>query len=223
MVKSRTIQLIFQSIYIGISIIAVLASFGLFDMSFRWDFYIHFTNLSNYLCIVIMLRELYDTAKKTNDSYVKTCPLLKFIALLAIILTFIIYNFVLSAKRDIRASFTPGSITLHIMLPLLFVFDYILFYEHGKNKWYYPIISASFPVAYALFIFIHAAILKFDTSILSFDKSSPFIYPYFFLRLDKLGVSGVLKNIVIIFFGFIIFGYIVLILDEIIDKFVIKK
>ena len=223
MIKSRTIQLVFQSIYVGISIIAVLASFGLFDMSFRWDFYIHFTNLSNYLCIIIMLRELYDTAKKANDDYVKTCPLLKFVALLAIILTFITYNFVLSAKRDMRDSFTTGSITLHIMLPLLFIFDYVLFYEHGKNKWYYPIISTLFPIAYALFIFIHAAILKFDTSILSFDKTSPFIYPYFFLRLDILGVSGLLKNLVIIFFGFIIFGYIILILDKIIDKFLVKK
>ena len=66
MIKDRTIQLIFKSIYIGISIIAVMASFGLFEMSFRWDFYIHFTNLSNYLCIIVMLIELIDTAKKNR-------------------------------------------------------------------------------------------------------------------------------------------------------------
>ena len=90
MIKNRTAQLIFESIYIGISIIAVLASLGLFEMTYRWDFYIHFTNLSNYLCIIIMLIELCDTAKKKNDGYVSTLPVLKFIALLGILLTFII-------------------------------------------------------------------------------------------------------------------------------------
>ena len=90
MIKSRTTQIIFQSIYIGIAIIAVLASLGLFDMAYRWDFYVHFTNLSNYLCVILMFIELRDTAKKEIDSYVTTYPALKFIALLGILLTFII-------------------------------------------------------------------------------------------------------------------------------------
>ena len=64
MIKSRTTQLIFQSIYIGIAIIAILASLGLFEMTYRWDFYVHFTNLSNYLCAIMMFLELHDTAKK---------------------------------------------------------------------------------------------------------------------------------------------------------------
>ena len=106
MIKSKTAQLIFQSIYIGIAIIAVLASLGLFDMAYRWDFYVHFTNLSNYLCAILMFLELRDTAIKCTDSYVKTFPTLKFVALLGILLTFIIYNFVLAPRRDIKESFT---------------------------------------------------------------------------------------------------------------------
>ncbi len=100
MLKNRTAQLIFQSIYLGIALIAILASLGLFEMTYRWDFYVHFTNLSNYLCAIFMFIELRDTVKKSMDSYVKTFPVLKFVALLSILLTFIIYNFVL-AKVEI--------------------------------------------------------------------------------------------------------------------------
>lgn len=218
MVKNRTTQLIFQSIYIGIAIIAVLASLGLFEMTYRWDFYVHFTNLSNYLCAIFMLLELRDTAKKNIDSYVTTFPIVKFVALLAVLLTFIIYNFVLASRRDIKESFVVSSVTLHIILPLMFTFDYILFYEHGKVKWYYPILSTIFPLLYAVFIYIHAAIRNFDSSIYYPGRKDPFIYPYFFLNLDKYGVVGVLKNIVIIMVVFIIFGYVIVMIDKLYVK-----
>ena len=218
MIKNRTAQLIFESIYIGISIIAVLASLGLFEMTYRWDFYIHFTNLSNYLCIVIMLIELCDTAKKRNDSYVSTLPVLKFIALLGILLTFIIYNFVLAPQRDLKDSFVVASMTLHIILPLMFTFDFILFYEHGKLKWYYPIMSAIFPLLYAAFVYIHAAIYKFDSSIYYPGRKDPFIYPYFFLNLDKYGVAGVIRNILIILVVFVVFGYVIFLVDRLFNR-----
>ena len=218
MVKSRTTQLIYQSIYIGIAIIAILASLGLFDMAYRWDFYVHFTNLSNYLCAIFMFLELRDTIKKNTDSYVTTFPVLKFVALLGILLTFIIYNFVLAPRRDIKDSFVVSSVTLHIILPLMFTFDYILFYERGKVKWYYPIVSALFSLLYAAFIYIHAAIYKFDSSIYYPGRKDPFIYPYFFLNLDKLGVAGVVKYILIILIVFVAFGYVILLLDRLFGR-----
>ena len=223
MIKSRTTQLIFQSIYIGFAIIAILASFGLFEMIYRWDFYVHFTNLSNYLCAIFMLLELRDTAKKNTDSYVTAYPAMKFVALLAILLTFIIYNFVLASRRDIKDSFVVASITLHIILPLMFTFDYILFYEHGKVKWHYPILSTIFPLLYAAFIYVHAAIRNFDSSIYFPGRNDPFIYPYFFLNLDKYGVLGVVKNILIILIIFIVFGYVIVLIDKLLGKIINKK
>lgn len=223
MVKSRTTQLIFQSIYIGIALIAVLASLGLFEMAYRWDFYVHFTNLSNYLCAIFMVLELRDTAKKNIDSYVTTYPVVKFVALLSILLTFIIYNFVLAKSRDIKDSFVVASVTLHMILPLMFTFDYILFYEHGKVKWYYPILSTIFPLLYAVFIYIHAAIRNFDSSIYYPGRNDPFIYPYFFLNLDKYGVVGVAKYIVIILIVFVVFGYIIVMIDKLLGKVINKK
>lgn len=218
MIKSRTTQLIFQSIYIGIAIIAILASIGLFEMTYRWDFYVHFTNLSNYLCAIMMFLELRDTAKRSSDAYVATHPVVKFISLLSILLTFIIYNFVLAQSRELKDSFVVSSVTLHIVLPIMFTLDYILFYEHGKVKWYYPILSAVFPLAYVGFIYIHAAIHNFDSSIYYPGRNDPFIYPYFFLNLDKYGVPGVIKNCLLITLCFVAFGYIIVLIDKLLGK-----
>ena len=223
MIKNRTTQLIFQSIYIGIAIIAILASTGLFEVIYRWDFYIHFTNISNYVCAILMFLELRDTAKKQIDCYVTTYPVTKFVALLGILLTFIIYNFILAKQRKIEEVFVVSSVTLHMILPVMFIFDYILFYEHGKLKWYYPILASVLPLLYALFVYIHAAILHFDSSIYFPGRTDPFIYPYFFLNLDKYGVFGVIKNIIIIFIVFMAFGYIILLVDKLLGKMTNKK
>ena len=42
MVKNRDAQLVYLSMTCAIGVIASLASVGLFDGAFRWDFYIQF-------------------------------------------------------------------------------------------------------------------------------------------------------------------------------------
>ncbi len=66
MTKNRTTQLIFRSAFCAIGIIGVIANFGFFDMVWRWDFYIQFTNISNYMCVGIMIAKLIQTAKKED-------------------------------------------------------------------------------------------------------------------------------------------------------------
>ena len=102
MSKSRTAQLIYQSFYCALGLVAIFASFGIFDdyTMFRWDFYVHFTNLSNFFCIGIMAAQLVQTAKKRGDSYITTAPLLKFIGVLAILLTFVVFNTLLAGAPD---------------------------------------------------------------------------------------------------------------------------
>ena len=47
---------------------------------------------------------------------------------------------------------------------------------------------------------------------------SAYLYPYFFLNLDNLGVAGVAKWVVILFAGFIVLGYIFYGIDKIIKS-----
>ena len=215
MTKNRTAQLIFQSFFCAIGLIGIVASFGIFDdiLNPRWDFYVHFTNLSNYLCIGIVFAELVHTAKKEADSYITTAPFLKFIGVLAILLTFLVFNFLLAgqADRDPQDNWRVRSICFHVILPIMYVFDWLLFYEHKKVKWFYPLASVIFPVLYVAFVFIRAAIVNFNPEV-------PYLYPYFFLNLDNLGVAGVAKWIGILFAGFIALGYIFYGIDKIIKS-----
>lgn len=215
MIKNRTTQLIFQSFYCAIGLIGAVASLGIFDdiLNPRWDFYAHFTNLSNYLCIGIMFSELVQTAKKNEDSYVSASPLLKFIGLLGIMLTFLVFNFLLAGRpdREFQANWRVSSICLHVILPIMYIFDWLLFYEHKKIRWFYPLVSVAFPALYIIFIYTRAFIVNFNPEV-------PYLYPYFFLNLDNLGVAGVAKWIAILFAGFIVLGYIFYGIDKLIKS-----
>ena len=222
MIKNRTAQLIYQTIYCTLGLVGIIASLGIFDniKTIRWDFYVHFTNLSNFLCIGVMLTALIQTARKKEDSYVSAAPMLKFIGMLGILLTFLVFNIMLAgaADRDPQANWRIGSLTFHVVLPILYIADWFLFYERKQTKWYYPIASIGFPLAYAIFLLIQATILGFDTSILIPTTKTPLIYPYFFVNLDTQGIPGVLMWIAILSAAFTAVGYLFFWLDRLEKK-----
>ena len=217
---NRTAQLIYQSFYCALGLVGIVASFGIFDdyTMLRWDFYVHFTNLSNYFCIGIMVAQLVQTARKKEDSYVTAAPLLKFIGVLAILLTFVVFNALLAGDRDPQLNWRVGSLLAHVVLPIMFIADWFLFRERGKVKWYYPIASAGFPLAYVLFILVQAMILKFDTSILIPGTNTPLIYPYFFVNLETQGVAGVAKWATVMFVAFMTVGFVLYGIDRILKR-----
>ena len=227
MIKNRTAQLIFETVYCTLGLVGAIASLGIFDnvATIRWDFYVHFTNLSNFLCIGVMLAALIQTAKKKEDSYVSAAPLLKFISMLGILLTFLVFNLLLAGAegRDPQANWRVGSLIFHVALPILYIADWFLFYERKKCKWYYPIASIGFPLTYVFFLLIQAVILKFDSSILIPTTTTPLIYPYFFVNLDTQGVGGVLTWIGILSAAFVAVGFLFFGLDRIGKKLVKNK
>ena len=222
MIKNRTAQLIFQTVYCTMGFVGCVASLGIFDNihMIRWDFYVHFTNISNFLCLGVMLAALIQTAKKQEDGYVSAVPILKFIGMLGILLTFLVFNIMLAGAegRDPQANWRVGSLCFHVVLPVMYIADWFLFYERGNTKWYYPIASVAFPFAYILFLLIHATILKFDPSILIPTTTTPLIYPYFFVDLETQGISGVLMWIGILLVAFMAVGFLFFGLDRIVKK-----
>ena len=222
MIRNRTAQLIFQTFYVALGLIGIVASLGVFDdvQNLRWDFYVHFTNLSNFLCIGVMLAALIQTARKKEDSYVTTAPLLKFIGMLGILLTFLVFNILLAgeAGRDPQANWRIGSLCFHVVLPIMYILDWFLFYERKKTRWYYPIASITFPIAYVVFLLIQAIILKFDSSILIPTTTTPLIYPYFFVNLDTQGVSGVLMWVGVLSAAFVAVGFMFFGIDKLIKS-----
>lgn len=217
MIKNRTAQLIFQTAYCTLGLVGIIASLGLFDCTYRSDWYVHFTNLSNYVCIGIVFAQLVQTVKRKTDDYVSVCPTFKFIGVLMILLTFFAFNILLAGAPD-RApelNFKVNSITFHIVLPVMYVADWFLFYERKKLKWYTPLLSATAPLVYTVFIFTRAWIHNFDTTV-------PFLYPYFFLNLETQGVGGVAKWIALLLTAFIAVGYLLYGVDKLPKNLLLK-
>ena len=218
MIKNRTAQLIYQTVYCTLGLVGCIACLGIFDNInlIRWDFYVHFTNISNFLCLGVMFAALIQTVRKKEDSYVTTAPMLKFVGMLGILLTFLVFNIMLAGAegRDPQLNWRIGSLAFHVILPIMYIAHWFLFYERRKCKWYYPVASVGFPLAYLIFIFIQAAIMEFDTSVLIPGTTTPLIYPYFFVNLDTQGVSGVLMWIGILSAAFAAVGFAFLGLDR---------
>ena len=222
MIKNRTAQLIFQTAYCTLGLVGIVACIGIFDdiNTIRWDFYVHFTNISNFFCIGVILAGLFQTVKKQEYSFVSAVAILKFIGMLGILLTFLVFNILLAgaADRNPQANWRVGSLLFHVVLPIMYIADWFLFYERGKSKWYYPIVSIAFPLAYLLFLLIQALILKFDASILISGTNTPLIYPYFFVNLQTQGVSVVLTWICVLFAAFVTIGFAFYGIDRLIKK-----
>ena len=218
MIKNRTTQLIFQTIYCTLGLVGCIACLGIFDdiKNIRWDFYVHFTNISNFLCIGVMVTAFIQTIRKKEDSYVSAVPMLKFIGVLGILLTFLVFNIMLAGQegRNPQLNWRIGSLLFHVVLPIMYIADWFLFYERKKCQWYYPLASIGFPLGYAIFLLIQAVILKFDTSILIPTTTTPLIYPYFFVNIDTQGVDGVLMWVGILAVGFAAMGYMFFGLDR---------
>lgn len=210
MIKSRICQLVFQTAYCMLAIVAVAANLGLFKGEFNSDFYVYYTNLSNYICIGFMFASLVYTIKSANkkeDGYISLAPTFKFLCVILISVTFLVYNILLAKENTIAEYFTSlTNLTMHVILPIMFVLDWVLFYQHPNVKWYYPLLSTIMPLIYVGFILIRAAIVKDNANV---------VYPYFFLNLDKLGVNGFVKWIVILVAAFVALGYLIYALDRI--------
>ena len=218
--KNRDAQMIFQSIYCALSLVAVFGSVGFYDQKITGEFYIYFTNISFYLSAGIMLAELIQTVRKHENEYVTIIPRIRFISMLGCMLTFIIFNALLAndPARDPVLNYKVECILCHIVLPVLFVIDWALFYEHGKIKWQLPILSALFPLFYLVFVFIHAALWHFDSSIMNYAGTDPIIYPYFFLNPERVGVRGMVTWILILLAAFIGLGYLFMLADRVLRR-----
>ena len=214
--KNKTAQLIFQSIYVALALVACVGSVGFYDMKFTVDFYIYFTNISIYLCAGVMIGELIQTAKKQSDSYVTTAPRIRVISMLGLVLTFLIFNILLAndPARDPALNYKVECILCHIVLPILFVIDWAVFYEHGTMDWKLPLLTPLFPLGYVVYVFIHAALRGFDSSIMNYAGTDPVIYPYFFLNPEKVGIGGMALWIFGLLAAFVLLGYLFFLIDR---------
>ena len=102
---------------------------------------------------------------------------------------------------------------VHTFAPCLVILDYFLFDEKGKFKRYYPFLWLCFPYNYVLYVYMYASQ---GGSFYSIGGSNRFAY--FFLDYVEIGMSGVIKWIIIMTLGILIVSYLLVVIDQILEK-----
>lgn len=190
--------------------IGLLNSLGYFAADFNENFYVYYTNLSNYICLGVMFVNLIDTYKRANkkeDGYSRSAPTFTFLCVILILVTFLVYNILLADENTVIGYFTSQSnMIMHVILPIMFILNWVLFYEHPSLKWYHPLLGTVMPLIYVAFIVVRAQILS--------GAKDAVLYPYFFLNIDQLGWGGFLLWIAILLAVFIAIGYILFAMER---------
>ena len=129
---------------------------------------------------------------------------------MAITITFLIYHFLLSASDFAMPEPYKGhfisSILLHYIIPIMTIFDFIIFDKRGIYTKKDPFTWLLIPSAYFIFSIIRAYLGE------PFSGGSR--YPYFFIDIDKYGLGLVLINTVLLAIGFLIIAYSIYFIDN---------
>ena len=191
-------------------IIVIVTAIGLY-LNFKFLTFekgiLYFTNLSNLLCLiyftVLVILMITKKLKRNNTYYI-----VKGMVTMSITLTMVVYNLLLSSSDGLGV-FTNHQLEcnlVHIVVPLLVIFDYIFFAEKGHLKKEYPFIWSTVLIAYELFVIIYSSL------------GGTFIggikVPYVYMDVEKYGLFRVLINVFVVYIFFIGFGNIVLFLDN---------
>lgn len=211
MVKSKKTQIIYRSIFLLISLVGLIGSFGTYMGVYNPNFYLYFTNLSNYFCFFSVLAMLLDDIRtvKAGISHKETeiAPLFRFSVCIMITITFLVFNIILSNP------FTKGywvdfqSLIMHLICPLMYIVDYLIFSKHRTLRLYAPACACIFPFLYVFYILVRAEI---------YAGTGKFAYPYFFLDIYALGFWNVMLYIFIFAICILAIGFIVWAYDKLV-------
>lgn len=212
-IKNKYFSLIFKILIVVIGIYGICSSLKDSPLVGTFEHLSYYTNLSNILCIVFFtyysLRMICNI--KCEEFHYNNN--LKGAITITILITFIVYNLILRPFMHnvdgVMNLNSIGNLVVHIILPLMVLFDYLLFDEKGKyNKAY---IWVFIPISYFIFICIRAHFGHTFT----YAQSR---YPYFFLDIDAYGIFQVIINVIISIILILLLIYLYVFIDKKLGK-----
>ena len=216
-INNRFFSMLYRIIAIILGLYAIIYDFGIMQGELRIYNLFYFTIISNIFCIglftALFIKTLIDIKNKGILGTTSISPHIKGGITISIILTMSVYHFILipyALKEDPYESLNMKDIIFHYIIPIMTVFDWILFDEKRRYKWYDPIIWVIGPTLYIIFVYIQAGF-----RILERLNSNMNRYVYIFLDIRRLGVPNVILNLLLLSTSFVIVGYFLYGIDRI--------
>ena len=216
-IKKRLVSAIYRICAFLVGLYAIVYDFGILNVRFKAINLFYFTIISNLFCVGLFLAlsisTVKDILKEGKYGTTSVSPHIKGEILICILLTMSVYHFILipyALKLNPYQSLKFTDIILHYCIPVLTLFDWLLFDEKKGFKWYDPMIWVIGPYLYVIFVFIQSG---FDIA----ERVNAHIgnYIYAFLDVRLLGNGAVALNIVSLTVIFVLVGYLIYGIDRI--------
>ena len=189
----------------------------MFDGILKKGNFLYFTVLSNLFCVgvlgALVVRTFKDIKRDGKSGVSGVSPCVKGCCMLCILLTMSVYHFVLipyALKMNPYQNLKFSDIVFHYVMPFAVLFDWILFDEKGGFRWFYPLLWATVPFVYVLFVFAQSRFEIADRVNGHMNK-----YIYIFLDVGVLGFVDVMVNIVCLAVAFLAVAYLICCVDRI--------
>ena len=214
--NNLVVKVICRACFCTFSLVTILFITGFFSLdghdtvTFNEDMVYYYTNLSNYLCFGVMIACLADDAKQLSAGILRghtRSPLLmhlKYVATLAITVTFLAYGLLLSDPTSLSFWNNLPNVCYHVACPVFFILDTLILDEHKRVGFLDPILALALPAVYVLVIELMGA----QTG----------RYPYFFLDKNQLGAGGLAIWLLVLLAVFLTLGYLLFLYDKLVKK-----
>lgn len=197
--QKNKIAIIYKGLIVLSAVIGILLQCGIGTDHFSLSSFRMFTTLSNLLTaaffVVDMAAYFCEGLSLKNQ---KAIEYFRFLITMSILLTGLVAHFMLRGMFANMDTLSKAGLTLlHYVVPIGTVLDWFLFEKKGKTEWKMPLFAAAFPILYVVATMLAAQTIPMKNK-----------YPYPFLDIDTLGVTGVLINVILLAAGFLLVGYI---------------
>lgn len=196
-----------QYIHPGLKVLIVLSSgLGVLLYIIQDDWSLnplaYFTNQSNLLVFMVYLFLLFNSKSKNG-----LFTIILYQTVLAIVITGLVYHFILSPTFEGSSDLNPiPNILVHSLTPLLVVVERLIFGDkHILNRWH-PIYFLTFPLVYYIFTLVYASF----GGLFGIGTEYESKYPYFFLNIKAYGVLYFILVIVL----FVLIGYLMVFINH---------
>lgn len=209
MLKTKAGSILSKTALSAIILAGILARAGLFSQSLQLQTLYSFTTISNAFVLVVTTVTIVKIT--ATGGFGPKFAKVRTIALMAILLTGLLYHFLLLPEKlatypsyDV---FAFGNIATHYIAPLGMFAEWLLFDEKGRIGKWMPLAFTVIP----LFYFIAASIYGAVGPTIPGKETS---YVYFFMDWGKLGAAGVLAWMALLLAGVLCLTYGIYFLDR---------
>ena len=219
-VGDRRAALAFRVLAVLVIALGVTRLLGIGDPPISPSSLLFYTMQSNILCliwmVVLVVRTVRDLRRDGHRGWSTSSPRFGGAVMQAITVTMLIYLVVLLPQSE--PGYVPFTLTdtlVHVVTPVLLILDWALFSPKGRFRGWDPLLWAALPYLYLLFAFGFGA--------LGGEFSPGKSFPYPFMDITSLGLSGVAIWIAALTVALIAVGYLYVLADRILGHVALRR